>query len=161
MPASSESVHELSDYCHVAICVFFLQICGVIFDSAPGDRRLLSLYRAVSSIYGQGKRFKCLVSWCITLGLAARWVAEVSMANHLYWMHIFFTHSSLRLFRQEIFLRIKGMFSSQPMLSINPYTNLMRLENFTPQMFLYSDSDKLIPAKVRSKLTNYLPLIHL
>lgn len=58
-------------------CVY-LQICGVIFDSAPGDRRLLSLYRAVSSIYGQGKRFKCLISWCITLGLATRWVVEVS-----------------------------------------------------------------------------------
>lgn len=79
------------------------------------------------------------------------------MANHLQLDAIFFLDKfGLRLFRQDIFLRIKGIFSTRPALSINPYTNLMQLENFTPQMFLYSDSDKLIPAKVRSKLNNYL-----
>lgn len=53
------------------------QICGIIFDSSPGDRRFLSLYRAVSSIYGKERRFGCIISWCITLGLAAKWVFEV------------------------------------------------------------------------------------
>lgn len=53
------------------------QIYGIIFDSSPGDRRFLSLYRAVSSIYGKERRFGCIISAFIALGLAAKWVAEV------------------------------------------------------------------------------------
>lgn len=121
------------------------QICGIIFDSSPGDRRLLSLYRAVSSIYGKNRRCSCIVSWCITLGLAVKWVAEVWWCLH--WISFiwndYMNDNDFDL-EQDIFLRIKGMFSSKSVASINPYYDLKYLDNYIPQLFLYSNADKLI-----------------
>lgn len=45
---------------------------------------------------------------------------------------------------QDIYLRIKGFFSSKPVASINPYYDLKYLDNYIPQLFLYSNADKLI-----------------
>lgn len=57
---------------------------------------------------------------------------------------------------QDIFLRIKGLFASGPVLSVNPYINLRYLENYTPQLFLYSDTDKLIPPDVSEQFNSNL-----
>lgn len=58
--------------------LFYMQICGVIFDSSPGDFRLLSLYRMVSSVYGKERRFGNIISVFMTLAIGAKWLAEVS-----------------------------------------------------------------------------------
>lgn len=57
-----------------------IDIRGLIFDSAPGERRIMSLYRATSAIYGKERRFNCLVSWLITLTIVAAWTFEVNEA---------------------------------------------------------------------------------
>lgn len=59
--------------------------------------------------------------------------------------------NSFSSLKQEIFNRIKGIFSTKPLMSVNPYTNLKYLENYIPQLFLYSDIDKLVPACVSYK----------
>lgn len=87
----------------------------------------MGLYRAISQIYGKDRRCNCIVSWCITLGLAIRWVAE------------------------DAFKAIKGALRWSPPIETNPYNSLKNLVNYTPQLFLYSDQDKLIPSKVRFK----------
>lgn len=55
----------------------------------------------------------------------------------------FFIIANLTLL-QDILLRIKGIFSSKPVASINPYNDLKYLDNYIPQLFLYSNADKLI-----------------
>lgn len=60
---------------------FRTQICGVIFDSSPGDFRLLSLYRMVSSVYGKERRFASIISVFMTLAIGAKWFAEVNNLN--------------------------------------------------------------------------------
>lgn len=54
-----------------------LQVRGVIFDSAPGERRMLGLYRAITAIYGREKRCNCLTALAITLTLSIMWFVEV------------------------------------------------------------------------------------
>lgn len=49
--------------------------------------------------------------------------------------------------RQDAFKAVRGAFSTP--IETNPYTSLKNLVNYTPQLFLYSDQDKLIPATVR------------
>lgn len=87
------------------------QICGIIFDSAPGDRRLLSLYRAISSIYGRDRRCSCIVSWIITLGMAAKWVAEVRVTRSLNWIFLEFVFrfgfNSISVFDIHVYLVIE------------------------------------------------------
>lgn len=72
-------------------CIFlFQQICGIIFDSSPGDFRLLSLYRMVSSVYGKERRFGCIISVFMTLAISAKWFAEVNNFKsnfHLNYLH--------------------------------------------------------------------------
>ena len=58
-----------------------LQICGMIFDSAPGDRRIMGLYRAINAIYGKSSIYNCLLCWMITVGLVLRWSFEVSYSS--------------------------------------------------------------------------------
>lgn len=52
-------------------------IRGVIFDSAPGERRLMGIYRATSTIYGREQRCNCLMAWMITFTIVAAWTIEV------------------------------------------------------------------------------------
>jgi len=54
-----------------------LQVRGVIFDSAPGERRMLGLYRAITAIYGRGKPCNCLTALVITITLSIMWFVEV------------------------------------------------------------------------------------
>lgn len=54
-----------------------LKVRGVIFDSAPGERRMLGLYRAITAIYGREKRCNCLTALAITLTLSIMWFVEV------------------------------------------------------------------------------------
>uniref|UniRef100_A0A1B0AB73 Transmembrane protein 53 n=1 Tax=Glossina pallidipes TaxID=7398 RepID=A0A1B0AB73_GLOPL len=54
-----------------------LKIRGMIIDSAPGERRILGLYRAVTAIYGrERKKCHCLTAVIITLTLSFMWFAE-------------------------------------------------------------------------------------
>lgn len=54
-----------------------INIRGLIFDSAPGERRLMGLYRATSTIYGS-----CCMAWLITFTIIAAWTFEVSVPNY-------------------------------------------------------------------------------
>lgn len=98
------------------------QVRGVIFDSAPGDRHMIGLYRAISAIYGKQKPLNFIVSWMITWCLLIVW------------------------FFEDTYEYIKYLFcpsddSRQP---ANPFRNLKDEENCWPQMFLYSKQDMLI-----------------
>lgn len=56
----------------------YIDIRGLIFDSAPGERRLMGLFRATSTIYGKEKRCNCIVAWLITITIIAACTLEVS-----------------------------------------------------------------------------------
>lgn len=43
---------------------------------------------------------------------------------------------------------MKSIFTSKPVSNVNAYTDLKYLDNSIPQLFLYSNADKLIPYKV-------------
>lgn len=91
------------------------QVKGVIFDSAPGERRVLSLYRAISAIIGGHPLTNIPMSFVITFFLSVIWIVEI------------FIQSSLR----------KGkMMASLASLAEEPYS--------CPQLFLYSNTDTLI-----------------
>lgn len=60
-----------------------LQTRGMIIDSAPGERRFLGLYRAVSAIYSRDrKKFRCLTALLITITLNLSWLLEVTQIYH-------------------------------------------------------------------------------
>jgi hypothetical protein len=54
-----------------------IQIKGVIFDSAPGKRRILSLFRAISAILGGRPLYNIPVSILMTMFLSMIWLYEV------------------------------------------------------------------------------------
>ena len=58
----------------------YYQIRGMIFDSAPGERRFSGLYRAIAAIYGR-KPFNKVVSVMIALSLMIIWYLEVFIIN--------------------------------------------------------------------------------
>lgn len=49
---------------------------------------------------------------------------------------------------KDLFLRLKSIFTSKPVSNINAYNDLKYLDNYIPQLFLYSNADKLIASKV-------------
>ncbi|XP_037957928.1 transmembrane protein 53 isoform X2 [Teleopsis dalmanni] len=99
-----------------------IQIRGMIFDSAPGERRMLGLYRAVQAIYGKEKR-KCygFTAFLITMTLSIIWFVE------------------------ETFAAFKSLFVKVEPTQTNPFCGLKNETNTFPQMFLYSKGDVVIP----------------
>lgn len=60
-----------------------LQTRGMIIDSAPGERRFLGLFRAVSAIYSRDrKKFRFVTALMITITLNVTWLMEVSITNY-------------------------------------------------------------------------------
>ncbi|KAH8410309.1 hypothetical protein KR009_011659 [Drosophila setifemur] len=100
-----------------------LQVRGVIFDSAPGERRILGLYRAITAIYGREKRFNCFTALAITLTLSIMWFVEESYAA------------------------FKSLFVPSTAVHASPFSELKNESNKYPQLFLYSKGDVVIPYK--------------
>ncbi|XP_023159818.1 transmembrane protein 53 [Drosophila hydei] len=98
-----------------------LQVRGVIFDSAPGERRMLGLYRAITAIYGKEKRCNCITALAITLTLSIMWFVE------------------------ETFVAFKSLFVKSTPVHASPFSELKNETNKYPQLFLYSKSDVVIP----------------
>ncbi|XP_030759684.1 transmembrane protein 53 [Sitophilus oryzae] len=95
-----------------------LQIKGVIFDSAPGKRRVMSLFRAISAILEGNIIYNFSVSFIMTMFLSVVWLYEI----------------------------VRNQFS--PRLNVhshNPFENLQKEKNRCPQLFIYSKNDDLIP----------------
>ncbi|KAL2739471.1 transmembrane protein 53 isoform X1 [Vespula maculifrons] len=93
------------------------QVKGVIFDSAPGERRVTSLFKAISAIIGGHPLTNIPMSFFITIFLSMFWFFEV------------IAHALGRGFT----------------IQSNPFT-LMEESYSWPQLFLYSNTDTLIPA---------------
>lgn len=55
-----------------------VQVRGMIFDSAPGERRILGLYRALKVILGKDKPCGPLKSAFVSMVLIFLWIFEVS-----------------------------------------------------------------------------------
>lgn len=49
---------------------------------------------------------------------------------------------------KDLFLRLKSIFTSKRVSNINAYNDLKYLDNYIPQLFMYSNADKLISSKV-------------
>ncbi|KAI9577073.1 hypothetical protein GQX74_011153 [Glossina fuscipes] len=99
-----------------------LKIRGMIIDSAPGERRILGLYRAVTAIYGrERKKCHCLTAVIITLTLSFMWFAE------------------------EAYSAFKSLFVKTEPIQTNPFNDLKNEPNEFPQLFLYSKGDAVIP----------------
>ncbi|KAL6257192.1 hypothetical protein P5V15_012121 [Pogonomyrmex californicus] len=92
------------------------KVRGVIFDSAPGERRLTALFKAISAIIGGHPLTNLPMSLVITFFLSVLWFFEV----------------------------IAQAFSRTP-IQTNPIALAEEAYSW-PQLFLYSNSDTLIPA---------------
>ncbi|XP_050302237.1 transmembrane protein 53 isoform X2 [Anthonomus grandis grandis] len=95
-----------------------LELKGVIFDSAPGKRRLGTLFKAISAIMEGNVLYNFTTSLFMTMFLSLVWFVEV-ISNTL--------------------------FASENVLSNNPFANLLNEKNRCPQLFIYSKNDDLIP----------------
>ncbi|KZC05410.1 PREDICTED: transmembrane protein 53 [Dufourea novaeangliae] len=94
-----------------------LKVKGVIFDSAPGERRLTALFKAISAIIGGHPLTNIPMSFFITIFLSVLWLFEV----------------------------IAHAFGRGYPVQTNPIA-LAEESNSWPQLFLYSNADTLIPA---------------
>ncbi|XP_070068216.1 transmembrane protein 53 isoform X2 [Drosophila takahashii] len=112
-------------YQHISLAVTRqkspLQVRGVIFDSAPGERRMLGLYRAISAIYGRENRCNCLKALLITITLSIMWFVEESISA------------------------FKSLFGQSSPVRSSPFCELKNEANKYPQLFLYSKGDVVIP----------------
>lgn len=93
------------------------QVKGVIFDSAPGERRVMSLFKAISAIIGGHPLTNIPTSFFITIFISMFWFFEVV------------AHALGRGFT----------------IQSKPFA-LMEESYSWPQLFLYSNTDTLIPA---------------
>ncbi|XP_076623067.1 transmembrane protein 53 [Colletes latitarsis] len=94
-----------------------IKVKGVIFDSAPGERRLTALFRAISAIIGGHPLTNIPMSFFITIFLSVLWFLEV----------------------------IAHAFGRGYPVQTNPIA-LAEETHSWPQLFLYSNADTLIPA---------------
>ncbi|CAG9814786.1 unnamed protein product [Phaedon cochleariae] len=104
-----------------------LLVKGTIFDSAPGKRRFLSLFRAISAIIGGNVFYNFSVSLIMTMFLSIIWVYEV-ISNVIY---------PRTFFQTDLF------------------GNLKNEKNKWSQLFIYSKNDDLIPHKDIEYFANY------
>lgn len=97
-----------------------LNICGSIFDSAPGQRRFSSLYRALSAIYGSQRT--SIVPLFISVCLVCIWIVE------------------------DGYSIVKNLITGErPLLDRGPLQGLLNEETaLWPHMFLYSKEDDII-----------------
>ncbi|XP_077255914.1 transmembrane protein 53 isoform X2 [Temnothorax americanus] len=107
-------------YQHVSLAMQMantpFKVRGVIFDSAPGERRLTALFKAISAIIGGHPLTNLPMSFIFTFFLSVLWFFEV----------------------------IAQAFSRAP-IQTNPIALAEEAYSW-PQLFLYSNSDTLIPA---------------
>ena len=94
-----------------------LKVKGVIFDSAPGERRLTALFKAISAIIGGHPVLNIPMSFFITIFLSVLWFFEV----------------------------IAHAFGLGYPVQTNPIALAEEAYSW-PQLFLYSNTDTLIPA---------------
>jgi hypothetical protein len=97
-----------------------LQVKGVIFDSAPGKRSIMSLFRALTAIIGGPAYLNIPAAVLITAFLAVVWLFEV----------------------------IARSLKERKPLQTDPI-DLVEEPFGWPQLFLYSTADKLIHYEVR------------
>ncbi|XP_066261609.1 transmembrane protein 53 [Euwallacea similis] len=95
-----------------------LELKGVVFDSAPGRRRVASLFRALTAIVEGNFLYNISLSLVMTLFLSAVWLFEV------------ITNQFLTREKEH---------------TNNPFENLKMEKNRCPQHFIYSKNDDLIP----------------
>ncbi|ENN71662.1 hypothetical protein YQE_11760, partial [Dendroctonus ponderosae] len=95
-----------------------LELQGVVFDSAPGRRRVTSLFRALTAIVEGNFLYNFSLSFFMTMFLSAVWLYEV-ITNQI--------------------------FSRDNEHANNPFENLKKERNRCPQLFIYSKNDDLIP----------------
>ncbi|XP_060533469.1 transmembrane protein 53 [Cylas formicarius] len=94
-----------------------LQIKGIIFDSAPGRRRISSLFRAMSAILEGNIIYNLSVSFVMTMFLSVIWLYEM----------------------------VNSAFSTKKVFQTDPFEFLKDEVNRCPQLFIYSKNDHLIP----------------
>lgn len=99
-----------------------LNICGSIYDSAPGQRRFSSLYRALAAIYGRKTN---VVPLFISVCLVCIWIVE------------------------DGYSIVKNLITGQrPLLDRGPLQGLIdETTAVWPHMFLYSKEDDIIPVE--------------
>ncbi|XP_058804042.1 transmembrane protein 53 isoform X2 [Phymastichus coffea] len=94
-----------------------LKVKGVVFDSSPGERRIMSLYRAISAIIGGHPLTNMPISFMITFFLSFIWLFEI----------------------------LAQSFGKGNATNTDP-TALTKETYSWPQIFLYSNADTLIRA---------------
>lgn len=82
---------------------------GTIFDSAPGDRKMIGLYRAISAIYGKKKPLNWAVALFATLSLLVIWFFEVQIRfiSFIHYVNLFFFNNLGYLSSYKIFVSYK------------------------------------------------------
>lgn len=108
-----------------------LNIQGMIYDSAPGERRVMGLYRAISAIYCRDSplnRFNCMSAIFITVTLSVVWFIE------------------------EAFTAFKSLFVKTEPVQSNPFRDLLNENTEFPELYIYSKMDDVIPYYVSSFL---------
>lgn len=96
-----------------------LNICGTVFDSAPGQRRFASLFRALAAIHGK-RTF--VVPLFISVCLVCIWIVE------------------------DTYSIIKNLITGErPLLDRGPLQGLLDEPADWPHLFLYSKEDTIIP----------------
>ncbi|XP_017877123.1 transmembrane protein 53 isoform X2 [Ceratina calcarata] len=102
-----------------------LKVKGVIFDSAPGERRMTALFKAISAIIGGHPVTNIPMSFFITIFLSILWFLEV----------------------------VASALGCGYPVQTNPIS--LAEETYSwPQLFLYSNADTLIPASDVEKFAN-------
>lgn len=94
-----------------------LPVKGVIFDSAPGKKRFLSIFRAIKTIRGENG----VLNWIISFYMAA-FVSFLGLIN-----------------------RFLNLFLNRRLIQMNPFGDLIDEDHPWPQHFIYSKTDILIP----------------
>lgn len=92
----------------------------MIFDSAPGKRRISRLYRAISVILGGGFLYNLTGSILMTVFISMIWCYEV----------------------------VKSYICPKNVFQSDPFETLKKEKNRWPQLFVYSKTDDLIPHTV-------------
>ncbi|CAH0549119.1 unnamed protein product [Brassicogethes aeneus] len=98
-------------------CPKDIPVKGIIFDSAPGKKRILSLFRAISAILGGNAIYNISMSLFMTMFISVIWLYEI-ITKELFAKKV--THTNL-------------------------YEHLKHEKNYWPQHFIYSKADNLIP----------------
>lgn len=119
-----------------------LKVKGVVFDSAPGRRRIVSLFRAISAIIGGNMFYNLSMSILMTMFISMIWIYEVTSKNVK--NHIL----------KCLFQVVTNAIHPRCVVQTNPLENLKDEKCKWPQHFIYSKADDLIPYTVNFKRKN-------